>query len=196
VDHRHLLPDEIDLLLDGEEGFGVAPLRSHVEQCAQCRAELDSQRRLVTSLERLPHFTPTPLFAERVMTHVVVFEPWHVAWRDALRRWLPQSQVSRAIVASTAGVMAVTVTLLAVWLARRADAALFVANLAVHRVRDGLLDVVHASLVATMGQPTAALVQANGAIGLAVVGTGTIAAIMGLAFGLRSLTAVARRRRS
>ena len=23
MDHRHLLPEEIDLLLDGEEGFGV-----------------------------------------------------------------------------------------------------------------------------------------------------------------------------
>ena len=36
--HRHLRPDEIDLLLDGEDGFGVAPLRAHVESCSSCQA--------------------------------------------------------------------------------------------------------------------------------------------------------------
>ena len=41
MQHRHLHPNEIDLLLDGEVGFGVAPLRAHVEGCAECRAKLD-----------------------------------------------------------------------------------------------------------------------------------------------------------
>ena len=39
VNHRHLLPNEIDLLVDGEAGFGVAPLRAHVAECDECRAQ-------------------------------------------------------------------------------------------------------------------------------------------------------------
>ena len=35
MNHRHLLPDEIDLLLDDEVGFGVAPLKAHVRDCAR-----------------------------------------------------------------------------------------------------------------------------------------------------------------
>ena len=42
--HRHLLPNEIDLLVDGEVGFGVAPLRAHVRECAECHAKLDEAR--------------------------------------------------------------------------------------------------------------------------------------------------------
>jgi len=38
VNHRHLLPNEIDLLVDGEAGFGVAPLRAHVAECDDCPA--------------------------------------------------------------------------------------------------------------------------------------------------------------
>ena len=30
MQHRHLLPNEIDLLVDGDTGFGVQPLREHV----------------------------------------------------------------------------------------------------------------------------------------------------------------------
>ena len=52
MEHRHLLPDEIDHLLDGEAGFGVAPLMGHVEACSACRAELAEARQIVSALER------------------------------------------------------------------------------------------------------------------------------------------------
>ncbi|NUQ12691.1 MAG: hypothetical protein HUU26_10265, partial [Gemmatimonadaceae bacterium] len=92
MEHRHLTPHEFDLLVDGEEGFGVAPLRAHVDQCAACRQELEAQTRVVEALENLPHFSPSPLFAYRVMREVQVFEPWHVALRDQVARALPRSQ--------------------------------------------------------------------------------------------------------
>src|SRR5439155_16090725 len=38
VNHRHLLPEEIDLLLDGELGFAVSPFKAHVRDCAEVRA--------------------------------------------------------------------------------------------------------------------------------------------------------------
>ena len=63
MNHRHLLPEEIDLLVDNEEGFGVAPLKAHIEQCERCRLEVESERLVVAELEQLPHLAPSPLFA-------------------------------------------------------------------------------------------------------------------------------------
>jgi hypothetical protein len=52
MQERHLLPNEIDLLLDGEVGFGVSPLRAHVDDCATCRSRLADARVVVEALER------------------------------------------------------------------------------------------------------------------------------------------------
>ena len=95
--NRHLLPEEIDLLIDGEAGFGVAPLKAHVRQCADCQSELETAQAVATELDLLPHFAPAPLFADRVMQQVQVFEPWHVAAGDALRRLVPQSAPARVL---------------------------------------------------------------------------------------------------
>ena len=76
---RHLRSDEIDLLLDGEEGFGVTPLRAHVRSCIQCRMDLDRAREVVLLLDGLPDFAPSTAFADKVMSQVQVFEPWHAA---------------------------------------------------------------------------------------------------------------------
>ena len=54
MQHRHLLPNEIDLLLDGEVGFGVAPLQAHVAACEDCQARLARSRKVVHALEDLP----------------------------------------------------------------------------------------------------------------------------------------------
>ena len=97
MEHRHLLPDEIDQLLDGEAGFGVAPLQAHVESCAACRAELAEARQVVSALERLPHLATSPLFADRVMSQVQVFEPWHVAALDSVKQWVPASRSARLV---------------------------------------------------------------------------------------------------
>ena len=89
MNHRHLLPNEIDLLLDGEVGFGVSPLRAHVDECEDCQARLTRSRRVVDVLEDLQHFAPTPRFADRVMAQVQIVEPWHVSAVDTARRFVP-----------------------------------------------------------------------------------------------------------
>ena len=62
---RHLAPDELQLLVDGE---GVDSTRlMHLERCAHCRGELEAQRRVVALLESLPRFQPAPLFTYRVI---------------------------------------------------------------------------------------------------------------------------------
>src|SRR5579871_5571050 len=88
MNHRHLLPDEIDQLLDGETGFGVAPLQAHLRDCEQCQAAFEEQREVVEALEHLPRLAPSPEFASRVMAQVQIYEPWHVAARDSVVAWV------------------------------------------------------------------------------------------------------------
>ena len=147
------------------------------------------------ALESLPHFAPTYRFADRVMDQVQVFEPWHVAMRESVRRWLPRTQTTRALVFGTGGVMAVTMTVLSVWLAHRADALLFVANLAAQRGRLALLQGLRSVVVSTLGESTAGTVTANGWLGLALALTGVAAAVFGTAFAIKALASPARARR-
>jgi hypothetical protein len=151
VEHRHLLPDEIDQLLDGEAGFGVAPLVTHVENCPKCRAELAEAREVVSALERLPHFTPSPLFRDRVMAQVQVFEPWHVTALDTAKRWLPASRPARFIGLAATSVFALVVSLGAVWMAVRLDAFLFFFDLAGQRVRTALFDSLGGAIANMFG---------------------------------------------
>jgi hypothetical protein len=119
--HRHLLPQELDLLVDGDVGFGVAPLRAHAESCEDCRAQLDELRAITAQLDSLPHFVPRHGFADRVMTQVQVIEPWHVALTEQARAVIPQSTGLRVLTAVGAALVATTISGSALWLAFRAD---------------------------------------------------------------------------
>src|SRR5215216_4895224 len=121
MNHRHLLPDEIDLLLDDEVGFGVTPLKAHIRDCAHCRAQVDEARRVVDVLEDIPHFAPSHSFANRVMSQVPVFVPWHVTARDTVLRWLPQSRSARVAVGALATSAASILTVAILWIATQTD---------------------------------------------------------------------------
>ena len=129
MEHRHLLPEEIDLLLDGEVGFGVAPLKSHIDKCAECRAELESARRFVAELEHLPHLAPSPLFAEKVMAQVQVIEPVHVAAAESVRRWLPESRPLRVLAGAAAVSVAVVLSVVSLWAVGNLEALVFFGGL-------------------------------------------------------------------
>ncbi|MEO7964249.1 MAG: hypothetical protein ABIT38_10120 [Gemmatimonadaceae bacterium] len=147
------------------------------------------------ALEGLPHVLPSARFAERVMRKVEIFEPWHVAWRNTVRGWFPRTQTGRTLVLGTGGVMAVTMTILTVWLLQRADALLFVGNLAAQRTRGALFDSGHSLLVGLVGRNTAVALSSNGALGIVAVLATVALAVFGTAYGLKSLASVARRRR-
>jgi hypothetical protein len=195
VEHRHLLPDEIDQLLDGEAGFGVAPLLAHVENCQKCRADLAEARQVVSALEHLPHFVPSPLFRERVMAQVQVFEPWHVSALDTARRWLPASRPARFIGLAATSVFALVVSLGAVWMAVRLDAFLFFFDLAGQRVRTAVFDGLGSAIASTFGN-TAVDALRTGGVAAAVGLTGFLVIVVLAAVGLRALVATARRRRT
>lgn len=195
MDHRHLLPEEIDLLLDGEEGFGVNPLKAHIAQCAGCRAEYEAQREVTNALESLPHLAPSPLLAQRIMSQVQIFEPWHVTLRDRIASALPRTNAGRALVFGTGGVMAVTMTVLTVWLAHRADAVLFLGALIGQRLRDAVTGGVSDAVASTVGQGAAATVASNGLLGVGLALSALALAVLGTAFGLKSLASASRSRR-
>jgi hypothetical protein len=152
MNHRHLLPDEIDQLLDGEAGFGVAPLQAHLRDCAECRAALDEARVVVDALEHLPRFVPSSDFTNRVMAQVQVYEPWHVAARDAVAGWLrplaPRSQPVRIALAGAALSLATILSVGSIWLLAHLDAVVFFGG------------VVRGNLVHAIGGAGAALVEA------------------------------------
>jgi hypothetical protein len=195
MQHRHLLPNEIDLLLDGEVGFGVAPLRAHVDGCEDCQARLARSQRVVDLLEDLPHFAPTPRFADRVMAQVQIIEPWHVAVLDTARRFVPQSAPMRALMTATASAMALALTSAGVWLALHTDLALYSFGLAAARARGALMEGAASLIGSALGASGLDALRASGMRGV-VLGAGVMAvAVGGAAFGLRALASPPHRGR-
>ena len=196
MNHRHLLPDEIDLLLDDEVGFGVTPLRAHIRECAQCRALVDEARVAVDALEAVPHFAPSRLFADRVMASVPVFIPWHVAARDAAERWLPQARRTRFIVAGLATSVASLVTIAILWVATQTDALLLVTGAAGTELRSMAMDAGQRAVAAIFGEQALRLVQGAGSLGIAAALTVVVLATAGSVAGFRALALVSSRRRA
>ena len=187
---RHLLPEEIDLLLDGEVGFGTPPLKAHVRSCVTCSRELESARVLVRALEHLPHIAPSPLFAGRVMSRVQLFVPWHVALLDTVRGLIPQSRPLRVAAGAVFATMAIALTALSLWAFTRIDAVLFTADLVVDRARSAAFGALGAALTALLGEAARPLL-AGGALGLAAAAllllvTGAAAATMLRAAAVRA----------
>jgi hypothetical protein len=186
--HRHLLPQELDLLVDGDAGFGQAPLKAHVESCADCREQLAALQAVVGQLDALPHFAPRHGFADRIMTNVQVIEPWHVALADSAKRLVPTSTGMRAVAIAGAGIVATTISGGALWLAFRADLLGWSAGAALEQGGRGAWGTFGAAVRAMAGALGDGTTVAAGAAALA--GTAILAV---LAF--RRLAAAARANR-
>ena len=192
--NRHLLPNEIDLLVDGDVGFGVAPLRAHVRQCAECRAKVDEARVVVNALEEIPHIAPSSLFAERVMSQVHVFQPWHVAALDSARSFIPRSLPAR-IVAGAIGVVAASVLgIVSLWIGSRLDALTFLSGSAFQRGREIAATAAEALVGAAFGPVALGVVRAMGTAGLVVSTIALTLAATGAVLGVRRLAAASSRR--
>jgi len=187
MNHRHLLPNEIDLLVDGEAGFGVAPLRDHIDECPDCRLRFEDARFVVDALESLPHFAPDSRLADRVLARVPVFVPAHVAARDSIAQWMPKPGAARAaavaVFASAAGLL----TLAMVWLATQGEAAVFITGLLGDKVRTAVLGAARDMALAVLGESALAALQATGAIGVSLLLAGFVLAAFGTVAGIRRL---------
>jgi hypothetical protein len=125
-----------------------------------------------------------------------VFEPWHVALRDNVKRWIPQSSIGRVFAGATGGVMAVAMTLIAVWLGQRADAVLFLANLVLQRTREGLVNGAQSVALSLFGDSAAAAIRSGGTLALLAATGALVATVLAVAFGVKTLATASRRRRS
>ena len=190
----HLAPEDIDFLLDGDEGFGVFPLRKHVAACADCRARLDDARAVARLIDRLPHGAPSAGFADKVMARVNVFEPWYVTVADSVRQYIPRTGPWRAMFATGTGLAAVTVTTLAVWVALRLDLAVYAAQLGWSRVQTSAMTTAGGAVSSLFGDAALDTLRAGGLPAIALAATGLLVVLAAATFGFRSLVRVARRR--
>ena len=192
MDDRHLRPDEIELLLDGEEGFGVAPLRAHVRQCASCDGELERARELMVALDALPDFAPATGFSDRVMSRVQVFEPWHAAALSSARRFVPATRPARVAAGIGAALSAGVVTASATWAVARADIAFLLAQVGLERFRDQLSAASSDVFTTVLGQPGIDAMR-QGSPEIAAIAVGGFVAVVGLGVvGLRALAGAPR----
>lgn len=192
---RHLRPDEIELLLDGEEGFGVAPLRAHVRQCAVCDTELDKARELMIALDTLPDFAPSRAFADRVMSQVQVFEPWHAAAMNTAQQFVPATRPARVAAGVGVAVSAGLITSVGTWAMARADMALLMTQLGLSRVREQVSAATSDLVSTVLGQSGLQAMQSSTPEMLALM-MGGFVAVTGLGVvGLRALATASRRSR-
>ncbi len=194
--HRHLLPNEIDLLVDGDAGFGVAPLRAHLAECADCRARFDELRLVAEAVEALPHFTPSVRFSDAVMAKVQVVEPWHVALVDGATRLMPSSRPMRVLAGVGAGIAAVTISGSAAWLAFRGDLAGWVVNIFVDRTRQGIVSGAGEVAANALGADATATLASGGVPALLLTSALLALSAIGAVLGFRRLAATARAHRS
>ena len=190
--NRHLLPDEFDLLVDEEIGFGVPELQAHVRECDKCRIELDSARTVMSTIESLPHLSPSPLFAEKVMAQVNVFEPWHVAAGNTIRALVPRNRPVRVALGVAALTSCFTLTTMALWIASRFDSAMLLAGM----VYEGAAAAALGALTSIVGPRAVETLQAGGTpmvLTLAsVMAVAAIASIIGIRRASRVIAAQSR----
>jgi hypothetical protein len=184
---RHLRPDEIELLLDGEEGFGVAPLRAHVRSCLECQTELESARELMIALDSLPDFAPSPAFADRVMSQVQVFEPWHAAATRSVGQLVPATRPARIAAGFGAAVTAGLATAGVTWAVARADLAVFAASLGLERFREQLVAAGNDVVSTVIGQPGLEALRGSSPEVMALALGGFVAAAGMGVVGIRAL---------
>lgn len=164
--NRHLLPNEIDILLDGEVGFGTTPLKAHVRGCIECRTELEEAKALVRTLEQMPRFAPAPHFTERVMASVQVYVPWYVALADAIRGLVPSSRPARVLLATMAMGAGAVLTIASLWLLARADWLIFFAGVSLDRLREVVSAAAGGAIGAAIGDPAWQALRSSGWLGM------------------------------
>ena len=194
MQHRHLLPNEIDLLVDEETGFGVQPLREHVRDCSDCRARLNEARAVVAALGEVPHLAPRVGLADRVMSQVPVFVPWHVAARDAALRMVPSTPAARALAAGIVAIVGTVLTGLTLWIATRGDAIGMFAGLVGDQARETATAAAGNLMVALFGPQVVAAFQQVGPLGIALATGGFLLASVATVFGLKLIATSSRAR--
>lgn len=177
----HLTPDDIERLLDGEEGVARAPMADHVAGCPDCRHALADARQLVMALESLGDLAPSASFADRVMAEVHVFEPWHAALGRTVSPWIPTTAAGRIAAGVGVTVAGAGITAGSLWLLARADMAVLLAGVGLSEVRTHILGIGHdLARVITGPVGSAPAVSSSPTLIGAAIGSAVLAATLSL----------------
>jgi hypothetical protein len=190
---RHLTPDELDRLLDGDVGFATPEVERHAQECPQCSADLDALRAVVAQLGRIPEWAPSPLFSDRVMANVVVFEPWYITLGDVARSAIPETRTGRVVAGSLAGVSAAAISGVAALVAANWEMSKLIFGIVAGRVEHAATTAFTATVAGILGDQAAQTLFAQGPLGLGIAAAGGLAVVGMGAVGLRLATRPARR---
>jgi hypothetical protein len=190
----HIQPEEIDLILDGDEGFATHPRRKHLEACADCRGTMERAREVNALLETLPHTGPRHDFASSVMSRVQVFEPWYVTLGDSARNLIPKRGPWRVAASLGVGGAALSVSAIAIWVTLKIDLAIYALQLAGTRLQSASASAA-GSLVSTMfGEEALTVLRDGGAPTMLIAGSAFLVTLGAATVGLRRILISARRR--
>jgi anti-sigma factor RsiW len=117
---NHPTPERLQQLveesLDREQRLAV---ESHVQECPDCRVELEEVRSLFGALATLPRFAPSPGFADLVMARVRVRQPAFAGVNAWIERVTPHTTRGWAAAAAVLALPVIGATILVTWLLSR-----------------------------------------------------------------------------
>jgi len=132
--------------------------------------------------------------ADRIMSRVPVFVPWHVAARDAVVQWVPTSGPARALAAAIVAVVGSLDTGVTLWVATRGDMLATVTGLVGEEARSAATNAAGDVVVALFGNQVVSAVQQVGPLGIAFAAGGFLVASVATVLGLRLIAASSRAR--
>jgi hypothetical protein len=130
------------------------------------------------------------------MAQVQVFEPWHVALRDSVRRLVPRTPAARWVAGVAAVVVASVITVAGIWTAVNCESAWLFAEVGVKRARTVLLSGVRTALETVFGRDALSAIGGTGSTGSVIAISVAIGVILVAAVGFRAAAIASRRRRS
>ncbi|GAC1516008.1 MAG: hypothetical protein NVS1B4_08910 [Gemmatimonadaceae bacterium] len=128
------------------------------------------------------------------MADVNVFEPWHVALRDAVVRLTPRSGFTRLIAASGALTIASVITALGAWIVARGDIVAFLIDVASDAFRAAVTKMRNDAVTAFL-DPAPDLLRGSGWVRFVVAFLGIVGIAAASALWLRVLAESSARRR-
>jgi hypothetical protein len=128
------------------------------------------------------------------MSQVPVFEPWHVAARDTIRRWVPSSPTARALAAVMVAIVGTVFTGLTLFVATRGDLLAFVTGVAGESAATAVANAAGDLVVALFGTQVIDAIRQVGPLGIAFAAAGFLAASLATIFGLRLIATSGRAR--
>jgi anti-sigma factor RsiW len=194
VTQNHLLPADIELLVDGDAPAADARVHGHLASCPACQRRVAEAHRIASALEVMPHAKPAFGFSDRVMKNVAVTPPWYAALWQRVQPLVPQSRAVRSLAMLGASVTGVALTLGGLWMVWRADGAAMLGTKAVAEGRVAVAGVADDALTALVGEMAMAALR-RGGLPAAMIGGGVFIVAVALAIAGFNALAVASQRR-